>query len=230
MGDHSDDEALFAALENEDDDSYRTQRIQQLNAELAAQKNNRSANPSDTATLVARDSIYPTLTNDQGVLNFTTETTRCIVHFAHDDFARCAMMDSQLKELAGRHYDVKFARVDVRNTPFLAEKLSIRVLPCVIGFKDGVGVERVVGFEGLGAGGTDGSDAGFSIKVLEKRLLFKGVLMQARFSAEDEDEDEGHDSDDDGQDVRKGMKLRKKAIRSGNTARRGRYDDDDDWE
>ncbi|KAJ5765590.1 hypothetical protein N7520_005149 [Penicillium odoratum] len=226
----SDDEALFASLENEDekDATYRTQRIQQLNAELAAQKDNRSAN-SNGATYT-QDGRYPTLSNDQGVLDFTTSTTRCIVHFAHDEFTRCAIMDARLEELAGRHYEVKFARVDVRNTPFLAEKLNIRVLPCVIGFKDGVGVERVVGFEGLGPRGTDGTEAGFSVTVLEKRLLYKGVLMQAKFSADDEDEDE-HQSEDDGYDVRKGSRLRKKAIQSGKVGQRGRYDDDDDeWD
>ncbi|KAJ5263767.1 hypothetical protein N7478_011372 [Penicillium angulare] len=222
----TDDEALFASLENEEDTNYNEARIQQLNAELAAQKTNRSTKAGNHVT---KEDTYPTLKDDQGVLNFTTEKTRCIVHFAHDDFARCAMMDARLEELAGRHYEVKFARVDVRNTPFLAEKLGIRVLPCVIGFKDGVGVERVVGFEGLGVGGMDGTEAGFSVKVLEKRLLFKGVLVQAKFSGDD-DEDEGGSEDDDGFDVRKGKgtRLKRKGIQSGKV---GRYDDDDDdWE
>ena len=187
QGHESDDEALFAALENEDDTSYRTQRIQQLNAELASQKTNRSANAG--TSLFSRDSTYPTLSHDEAVLDFTTQTSRCIVHFAHDDFARCGVMDARLEELAGRHYEVRFARVDVRNTPFLVEKLGIRVLPCVIGFKDGVGVERVVGFEGLGVGGMDGTEAGFSVKVLEKRLLAKGVLAEAKFTAGDDDDD-----------------------------------------
>ncbi|KAJ5728022.1 hypothetical protein N7493_004352 [Penicillium malachiteum] len=226
--DHSDDEALFASLENEDaEETYRTQRIQQLNAELAAQKTNRSTKSST----IVRDTSYPTLRDDQSVLNFTTETTRCVIHFAHDDFARCAVMDTKIAELAARHYEVKFARVDVRNTPFLAEKLSIRVLPCVIGFKDGVGVERVVGFEGLGAGGFDAPEQGFDVKILEKRLLFKGVLVQAKFSAGDEDDDELGDSDDDGSDVRKGTRWKKKTIQNGKAGLRGRYDDDDDdWE
>ena len=40
-------------------------------------------------------------------------------------------------------------RVDVKDSPFLVEKLGARVLPCVIGFIDGQSVGRVVGFEGL---------------------------------------------------------------------------------
>lgn len=229
----SDDEALFAALENEDDTSYRTQRFQQLNAELASQKTNRDTSKGAGASLV-RGNTYPTLDSDQGVLDFTTQTTRCIVHFAHGDFARCGVMDARLEELAGRHYEVQFARVDVQSTPFLVEKLGIRVLPCVIGFKDGVGVERVVGFEGLGNGGFDGEE-GFSVKTLEKRLLWKGVLVSAKFSSEDDDDDDDdagageEDSEDEDGHRRRGGARR--AIRSGNTRLRNRGDDDDDdWD
>ncbi|KAJ5693361.1 hypothetical protein N7462_002784 [Penicillium macrosclerotiorum] len=228
----SDDEALFAALENEDDASYRDQRIQQLNAEFASSKTNRTANnsshPAGAGASLVHNSSFPTLGHDQAVLDFTTSTTRCVVHFAHADFARCGVMDARLEELAGRHHEVRFARVDVRNTPFLVEKLGIRVLPCVIGFKDGVGVERVVGFEGLGERGFDGTE-GFSVQTLEKRLLFKGVLLQAKFSSEDNEDvevEEGSDSDD-GASRRRGGLRQGKTIRSG-TSRND--DDDDDWD
>ncbi|OQD70523.1 hypothetical protein PENDEC_c023G02258 [Penicillium decumbens] len=224
-GHESDDEALFAALENEDDLSYRDQRIQQLNAELASQKTNRDKSNTNHGTGL-RDSPYPTLDGDQAVLNLTTEATRCIVHFAHDDFARCGVMDKRLEELARRHFEVRFARVDVRSAPFLVEKLGVRVLPCVIGFNDGVGVDRLVGFEGLGIGGVEGTDA-FSVKTLEKRLLYKKVLMEAKFSSEDDDDDDiEEDSGSDDDTVRR---RPAKTIRSGNT-RRNRDDDDDDWE
>lgn len=131
-----------------------------------------------------------------------------------------------MSELAARHYEVSFARVDVRSTPFLTEKLGIRVLPCVIGFLDGVGVARVVGFEGLGGGGMDGGE-GFSVKALEKRLLGKGVLLQAKFSEDDNDDEEAESGSDD-EAVRRGPRVTKsKAIRSGKI--RG-DDDDDDWD
>lgn len=228
----SDDEALFAELEQEDDTGYRSQRIQQLNAELASQKTNRDvSNAGAGGAFVARSTTYVPLENDQSVLDFTTETSRCVVHFGHADFSRCGVMDSRLEELAEQHHEVRFAKVDVRNAPFLVEKLGIRVLPCVIGFKDGVGIERVVGFEGLGVGGFDGTE-GFDVKVLERRLLKKGVLTQARFSSEDDDDEykEAESESDDGETRRRGGPARR-AIRSGNTKLRGREDDDDDdWD
>ncbi|KAJ5081379.1 hypothetical protein NUU61_009643 [Penicillium alfredii] len=225
----SDDDAVFAALENEDDTSYRDQRIQQLNAEFASNKTNRDAASRAAGATIDHQKTYPTLDSDQAVLDFTTETTRCIVHFAHPDFARCAVMDARMEELAGRHYDVRFARVDVRHTPFIAEKLSIRVLPCVIGFRDGVGVERIVGFEGLGARGLDGAE-GFDVAVLEKRFLFKGVLVQAKFSTAEDAEDR-HSDDSESDEGRRRPRGARKAIRSGTARLRNRDDDDDDdWD
>ncbi|KAJ6123600.1 hypothetical protein N7471_010917 [Penicillium samsonianum] len=228
----SDDEALFAALENEDDTLYRDQRIHQLNAELAATKNNHSARATSGTTGLIQNEVYPTLSSDQSVLDFTTRTSRCLVHFAHPDFARCAVMDMRLGELANVHYEVSFARVDVRNTPFIAQKLGIKVLPCVIGFKDGVGLDRVVGFEGLDARGFDGVE-GFDVRVLEKRLVFKGILLAVKIGAGDEDDDvrEEEDSDDGAGGRGFGRKKGRRGIQDSNPNVRNRGDDDDgDWD
>ncbi|KAL4967787.1 thioredoxin domain-containing protein [Aspergillus stella-maris] len=216
-----DDDALLRELEEEDDTAYRAHRTEQLKAEFAT-----SQTPgSQQRTTLVQDSLYPTLKSDQALLDTTTQTQRCVVHFAHPDFARCATMDGHIRALASRHQDVKFARVDVRETPFVVEKLKIRVLPCVIGFSDGVAVERVLGFEGLGIAGNDGLE-GFSTATLEKRLLKAGVLSQTRFNAdEDEGSDAGSEDDEEG-DNRKG----RRGIRSGNLRANNGDDDDDDWD
>ncbi|EAU30593.1 conserved hypothetical protein [Aspergillus terreus NIH2624] len=224
--DEEDVDALLASLENEDDSAYRAQRLEQLNAELASAKHTHGRPDGGAATRTLQDSSYPTLNSDQALLDLTTETKRSVVHFAHPDFARCATMDEHMRQLAAAHYEVRFARVDVRNTPFVVEKLKIRVLPCVIGFKDGIAVERVLGFEGLASGGRDGMDA-ISTATLEKRLLYKGILMQARLKA-GEDGSDGSDaeSDEGGRSRPKG-----RAIRSGNARyNRNDEDDDDDWD
>ncbi|KAL4974308.1 thioredoxin-like protein [Aspergillus desertorum] len=215
--DLSNDDALFRALEEEDDTDYRAHRLEQLTAEFAtAQKSN-----SQRTTLV-EDSLYPTLKSDQALLDHTTHTQRCVIHFAHPDFARCATMDDHIRALAALHQDVRFARVDVRETPFVVEKLKIRVLPFVIGFLDGVAVERVLGFEGLGPRGSAGLE-GFNTASLEKRLLGKGILSQARFEGDNEEESVLNNDEDD--DARKG----RRSIRTG-TTRAFKEDDDDDWE
>ncbi|KAE8148222.1 thioredoxin-like protein [Aspergillus avenaceus] len=218
-----DDDDLFKALENEDDSTYRAQRIEQLNAELASAKNIRPSTSGPTTT-ISEDGLFPTLNSDQTVLDFTTQTHRCVIHFAHPDFARCGTMDTHLRALASQHYEVRFARVDVRNTPFVVEKLKIRVLPCVIGFKDGIAVDRVVGFEGLAIGGRDGTDS-FSAVTLEKRLLWKGILTQAKYRA-DMEGSEASDSDHDEEDQ---WHNKRRAIR-GRDPRFHDDNDDDDWD
>ncbi|KAB8275099.1 thioredoxin-like protein [Aspergillus minisclerotigenes] len=223
--DGTDDDDLLKALENEDDSAYRAQRIEQLNTELASAQNNRSVAPGQTT--IIQDSIYPTLENDQILLSFTTDTHRCVIHFAHPDFSRCGTMDEHMRALATRHYDVRFARVDVRDIPFVVEKLKIRVLPCVIGFKDGIAAERVVGFEGLALGGRDGTDS-FSTATLEKRLLWKGVLVQAKIKDGNDDSDMSDADDEDEDDGRRRIHGRG-AIRGGG-ARYNRDDHDDDWD
>ena len=58
--------------------------------------------------------------------------------------------------------------MDVENVPFLVVQLKIQVLPCIISFINGIGVDRVVGFEDLG--NTDS----FSTAKLEYRLIQTG--------------------------------------------------------
>ena len=60
-------------------------------------------------------------------------------------------------------------------------KLKVQVLPCVISFIDGIGVDRIIGFEGLGNGDK------FTTKDLETRLLNSRVLVRSKLS-------EGHGS------------------------------------
>ncbi|PKY05372.1 thioredoxin-like protein [Aspergillus campestris IBT 28561] len=205
-----DDAALFAALENEDDSLYRAQRIEQLNAEYASAQH---ARPSGPTTLI-EDNLLPTIETDQALLNFTTQMNRCVIHFAHPDFARCKTMDEHMRTLAARHHEVRFARADVRSTAFVVEKLKIKVLPCVIGFRDGIAVERVIG-----------------TATLEKRLLWKGILTQSRVRESEvgeESSDGGSDVEDENQSRRNG----RGAIRSGGMRHRqiNDDDDDDDWD
>ncbi|EEH10510.1 GTPase inhibitor [Histoplasma capsulatum G186AR] len=240
--DEDDNDALFAALEREEDNpSYKAQRIEQLQSELAAraqqqqeqhQKNSSSnsnkLDDNNNATTF-QNTLVPTLPSDQSLLDFTTRHPRCVIHFSHPDFARCAVMDRHIHALAGLHHETRFATVDVRRIPFVVEKLKVKVLPCVIGFVDGVGVERIVGFEGLGYGGRHDADEEFRSGELERRLLRRGCLVKRRIGEGDE-----VGSDIDGEEEEEVRRERGgRGIRGG--VRRGREvgdddDGDDDWD
>ena len=83
-------------------------------------------------------------------------------------------MDGHLEKLADSHLSTRFVRIAAPSAPFLCTKLSIKVLPCVLAFMDGMSVDRIVGFEGLGY-----TEDTFTTKDLETRLLGSGVLVRA---------------------------------------------------
>jgi thioredoxin-like negative regulator of GroEL len=91
--------------------------------------------------------------------------------------------------------------MNVENAPFLVTKLKIQVLPCVLAFVNGVSVDRIVGFEGLGY-----TQDTFTTKDLEARLLQCGVIQRAKATADasikfgvkkakKDDSDDGNDWD-----------------------------------
>ena len=219
-------EALFKSLEDEDDDSnnnYKTQRIHQLHAEFQHHQHQ-----YQKTTTTSADDTYPTLPNDQSLLTYTTSSHRCIIHFFHADFPRCKTMDAHIRQLASLHYEVKWGRVDVERIPFVVNKLAIRVLPCVVAFRDGVVVERVVGFEGLqlqpkkkkGITTTTAiTEDAVSTRLLERRLFLKGVLLRLRFREDGDDDD---DEEDDEDEEKMPRTIRSAYIRPD--------DDDDDWD
>lgn len=170
--DSDDEDALITALEDDDTalDAFREQRRQQLHAEYARAQALKS---SDHGT-------YSDIKDEKALMDITTSTKLCVVHFFKPDFHRCSVMDGHLEKLAERHFDTRFLKMNVDNAPFLVTKLKVQVLPCVIAFVDGVGVDRIIGFEGLSA-----RPDSFTTKELEARLLRCGVLVRAKMGEED---------------------------------------------
>jgi len=164
-----DEDALLDSLETDtaNDPSLahlREARIQQLSLDLKRSKQQRSQGFGS----------YPQLKDEKALMETTTATKYCVVHFFKPDFNRCRIMDEHLAALAPVHLETRFLRIDVEHAPFLVEKLKVRVLPCVVAFMGGVGVDRVVGFEGLGY-----SEDTFKTRDLEVRLIAAGVLGKA---------------------------------------------------
>lgn len=85
-----DEDALIAALEDDEDPSLaalREQRLQQLHAEVARAK-------------VMRSSEYGTyieVKDEKAVLDITTQAKLCVVHFFKPDFGKCGIMDGHLE-------------------------------------------------------------------------------------------------------------------------------------
>lgn len=224
-----DEDALFASLEAEDDSAFRAARAQQLSEELAKHR--------PTTTHIPSADLYRTLHSDDEVLRFTTETEKVVLHFSHGEFNRCATMDKHLQRLteartkysaSGDDQDVRFARVDVKDCPFLVEKLGVRVLPCVIGFIEGQGVGRVVGFEGLGVWAGAREDGLNVTKALEERLIEmkicgKKVVALVAGMADEESDDEEEEQ------MKSRLKSGSRGIQASTIANTNE-DDDEEWD
>ena len=161
-----DEDALLESLEHETDNDpsiahLREARIQQLATELSRAKQQRNEGFG----------TYNQITDEKRLMEITTSVKKCIVHFYKPDFNRCRIMDGHLEALAGVHLEARVLRINVEHAPFLVTKLGVKVLPCIISFMDGVSVDRVVGFEGLGY-----SPDSFETGDLERRLVGAGVL------------------------------------------------------
>lgn len=163
-----DSDTLISALESDSTftSAHRAARLQQLSTELARAASLRSE---------SQHGVVTTVTAEKELMETVTKSPVALVHFFHPEFARCSIMDAQIEILAPLHYEAKFLRIDAREAPFLCGRIGIRLLPCLVGWVDGVEVERVVGFEGLG-----GNEQGFRIGVLERRLVEKGVLVREK--------------------------------------------------
>eukprot|EP01062_Namystynia_karyoxenos_P024158 TRINITY_DN19395_c0_g1_i1.p1 TRINITY_DN19395_c0_g1~~TRINITY_DN19395_c0_g1_i1.p1 ORF type:complete len:240 (+),score=111.56 TRINITY_DN19395_c0_g1_i1:105-824(+) len=120
--------------------------------------------------------------SEKDFLPEVTSTGFVAVHFFHSKFERCKIMDEKMGRVTPRQVQVKFLRINAEEASFFVEKLSIQVLPCVILFKDGVAVDKIVGFEGLSYG------EDFPVVALEKRICatFKLELSSEAFDEDDQ--------------------------------------------
>ncbi|KAJ4478258.1 thioredoxin-like protein [Lentinula aciculospora] len=165
--DADDDDALFAELEEEiENDSNSTMREQGLEMLRREMERMREMKQSQYGT-------YNEVTDEKEVVRITAHEPRCVVHFYHPNFKRCEIMDKHLATIAKKYFNTRFFRVFVENIPWLVEKLSIKVLPCVICFVKGVTRDRLIGFEELG-----NNDA-FTTAALELRLSVCGVIQKS---------------------------------------------------
>ncbi|XP_033115608.1 phosducin-like protein 3 [Anneissia japonica] len=114
---------------------------------------------------------YSEILKEKDILEVTTNERHVILHFYHQDFRRCAIVDKHLQSLSQKHFQTKFCKVDAEKALFFVKKLKVQVLPTVICFRDGIVIDRLIGFEELG--NTDS----FSTEQFERRLAKSGVIQ-----------------------------------------------------
>jgi Thioredoxin len=126
-----DDDPVLDALRRKRLEEFRQQQIQRVQ------------------DLARGHGQYRTISQDEFLPECTGSSAYVAVHFFHQEFERCKILDHHLKIIATLHTTCKFLRLDSEKTPFFVAKLQVRMLPTVIVFRHGKAVDRLVGFQGL---------------------------------------------------------------------------------
>lgn len=86
--DSDDEDALIAELEEDETSmtAFREQRLQQLHGEFARAKAQRNSNFG----------TYTEIKDEKELMDITTSSKLCVVHFMKPDFNRCRIMDQKL--------------------------------------------------------------------------------------------------------------------------------------
>jgi thiol-disulfide isomerase/thioredoxin len=101
---------------------------------------------------------------------------RVVCHFYHGDFERCKIMDMHLNKLAQRHIETKFVKINAEKAPFFTAKLLIQTIPTVVFFFDGVGREKIIGFEGLMDDMPEGKEDEWPTILLARRMGMCNII------------------------------------------------------
>ncbi|KAM0755595.1 thioredoxin-like protein [Meredithblackwellia eburnea MCA 4105] len=190
----SDEDDLLEELERDLDDQFdlggfRERRMEEMRAQMEKAK----------AMKVSNYGKYTEMKIEKDVIESTARAKRSVLHFFHRDFRRCKIMDQHLEKLAAKHHDTLFLRAEVSNVPFLVDKIQVRVLPCVVGFVEGVSKMKIIGFEEL-EGGDHFNTASLELVMLQCGVISgspgheaksepKALRRGIRGSVEDEDPD-----------------------------------------
>jgi len=118
-------------------------------------------------------------------LKEVTSSERVICHFYHRDFERCKIMDMHLQRLAARHTETKFVKIDAEKTPFFTAKLIIQTIPTCVCFFDGVGAQKIIGFDGLMDTMPEGKEDEWPTITLARLLGSTGIIDNEKIVDDD---------------------------------------------
>ena len=118
---------------------------------------------------------------EEDFLSAVTSSHTCVVHFSLDEYERCKILDKHLQSLSQKYFQTRFMKANAPDLPFFTEKLNVKVLPCLILFKNGVAFDRIVGFEDFG------NKDDYKTMALEKRLLEAGAVEEEEKAIEEEE-------------------------------------------
>jgi len=95
--------------------------------------------------MVARTESAMEITNEEFNEIINNSHKLVVVDFFAEWCMPCVMLAPVIDELAETMKDVKFVKINVEDNKELSRKYNISSIPCLIIFKDGEEVDRIIG-------------------------------------------------------------------------------------
>ncbi|KAL5284171.1 TXNDC9 family protein [Megaselia abdita] len=121
--------------------------------------------------------VFSELADEKEFFEVSKKSPNIVCHFYRDGAERCRIVDMHLKILAQKHIEARFCKVNAEKSPFLTQRLRIKVIPTIALIKDSKTRDYIVGFTDLG------NCDDFSTEMMEWRIArsevidYKGDLM-----------------------------------------------------
>ena len=147
-------------LDEDDLETLRQKRLQALKRQQAQKQE----------WLAQGHGQYEEIPEEKEFFEICKKNTRVACHFFRESTFRCKIIDKHMAELAPKHLETKFCKINAEKCPFLTERLKIKVLPTVCLAKDSKTVDWIIGFGDLG--GVDD----FPTVMLEWRMGHKDIV------------------------------------------------------
>ncbi|XP_034971400.2 thioredoxin domain-containing protein 9 [Zootoca vivipara] len=170
-------DAEIKKLDNVDDDELEILKQKRLEGLKKAQQQKQE-------WLSNGHGEYVEIPSERDFFEQVKRSNKVVCHFYKDTSFRCLILDKHLTVLAKKHIETRFIKLNAEKSPFLCERLRIKVLPTLALVKDGKTQDYVVGFTDLG--NTDD----FTTETLEWRLgcadiiNYSGNLMDPPFQSQ----------------------------------------------
>lgn len=90
------------------------------------------------------------LTSEKEFFESAKKSDHMLCHFYRSTTKRCEIVDKHLAELAPKHIEARFCRINAEKSEFLVQKLLVVVLPTIALIYKGKVIDYIVGFDDIG--------------------------------------------------------------------------------
>lgn len=108
--------------------------------------------------------------DERSMLKLASKGTNIVVHFYASGIDLGKIVDEHMKKIAPKHTEARFVTLDARKSPFLVNKWKVRTLPTICCISNGYLVDKIIGFDDLGA------KEDFPTIALVRRLAKSGAI------------------------------------------------------